>query len=78
MMGNDLRKLQVSGFYRDIDIMKPKEEKSEVGQKYDELEGRVDDYQNNMTVTLLEFHVNLDIIGFEDLDVQTKEPTGIH
>ena len=77
MMGNDLRKLQVSGFYRDIDIMKPKEEKSEVGQKYDELEGRVDDYQNNMTVTLLEFHVNLDIIGFEDLDVQTKEPTGI-
>ena len=77
MMGNDLRKLQVSGFYRDIDIMKPKEEKSEVGQKYDELEGRVDDYQNNMTVTLLEFHVNLDIIGFEDLDVQTQEPTGI-
>ena len=32
MMGNDLRKLQVSGFYRDIDIMKPKEDKSEVGQ----------------------------------------------
>jgi len=69
--------MQVSGFYRDIDIMKPEEEKSEVGQKYDELEGRVDDYQNNMTVTLLEFHVNLDIEGFEDLNAQTKEPTGI-
>ena len=75
---NDLRKQQVSGFYRDIDLGKPYAEETELKKKERELEGtRATGYQkNNPIYTLIECHVDLDLEGFEDRG-QDGMPTGI-
>ena len=75
---NDLRKQQVSGFYRDIDLGKPYAEETELKKKERELEGtRSTGYQkNNPIYTLIECHVDLDLEGFEDRG-QDGMPTGI-
>ncbi len=73
---NELRKQQVAGFYRDIDIGRPGDKESEVEKKERELEG-ISKTQNEDVFTLLECHVNLDIEGFEDVNQQTGEPSGI-
>ena len=73
---NDLIKQQVAGFYRDVDIGKPVDKESEVEKKERELEG-VTKTKNEDLFTLLECHVNLDIEGFEDINPQTNEPSGI-
>jgi hypothetical protein len=73
---NQVRKLQVAGVYRDIDISAGYDaEEDSVRQKVRELDG----LEKNETVdefTILEMHVDLDIEGFEDLD-QNGDPTGI-
>ena len=73
---NDLIKQQVAGFYRDVDIGKPSDKESDVEKKERELEG-VSKTKNDDLYTLLECHVNLDIEGFEDVNPQTNEPSGI-
>ena len=73
---NELRKQQVAGFYRDIDLGDATDKESEVEKKERELEG-VKKSQNDDLYTLLECHVNLDLEGFEDTDPQTGEPSGI-
>jgi hypothetical protein len=73
---NDLIKQQVAGFYRDVDIGKPSDKESDVEKKERELEG-VTKTKNDDLYTLLECHVNLDIEGFEDVNPQTNEPSGI-
>ena len=73
---NELRKQQVAGFYRDIEIGKPADKESDVEKKERELEG-VTKSANEDVFTLLECHVNLDIEGFEDVNQQTGEPSGI-
>ena len=73
---NELRKQQVAGFYRDIDLAAPQDKESEVDRKERELEG-VSKSKNDDLYTLLECHVNLDLEGFEDTDPQTGEPSGI-
>jgi len=73
---NELRKQQVAGFYRDIDLAAPQDKESEVDRKERELEG-VSKSKNDDLYTLLECHVNLDLEGFEDTDTQTGEPSGI-
>jgi len=73
---NELRKQQVAGFYKDIDIGKPADKESDVEKKERELEG-VTKSANEDIYTLLECHVNLDIEGFEDVNQQTGEPSGI-
>jgi hypothetical protein len=73
---NELRKQQVAGFYRDIEIGKPGDKESDVEKKERELEG-VTKSANEDVYTLLECHVNLDIEGFEDVNQQTGEPSGI-
>jgi len=73
---NEIRKLQVVGFYRDIDISADYEADSDpVKSKVNELDG-VEKSATDDLYTVLEMHVNLDIEGFEDLD-QMGEPTGI-
>ena len=74
---NELRKQQVAGFYRDIDLAAPQDKESEVDRKERELEG-VSKSKNDDLYTLLECHVNLDLEGFEDEDPQTGEPSGIN
>ena len=72
---NDLRKQQVAGFYRDIELGKPQDKESDVDKKERELEG-VRKTKDEDVYTLLECHVNLDLEGFEDVD-QSGEPSGI-
>jgi len=62
---NDLRKQQVAGFYRDIELPRPFNQETEVEKKERMLEGTKRTFNEDM-YTLLEFHVNLDLEGFED------------
>jgi hypothetical protein len=72
---NDLRKQQVGGFYKDIDLGQPPMVTDQLKQKEREIEGIRVEKQDDI-YTLLECHVNLDIEGFEDKDA-SGEPTGI-
>jgi hypothetical protein len=73
---NDLRKQQVSGFYRDIELQEPTEmERDQIKEKTDKISGiepssEPDDY------TLYEIHTYLDLEGFEDA-AEDGELTGI-
>src|SRR5210317_1964447 len=73
---NDLRKQQVAGFYRDIDLGKPQDKETDVEKKERELEG-VTKTKDEDVFTLLECHVDLDLEGFEDVNQETGEPSGI-
>jgi len=73
---NDLRKQQVGGFYKDIDIGKPGDKETEIEKKERELEG-VTRTTNEDVYTLLECHIDLDLEGFEDVNQETGEPSGI-
>jgi hypothetical protein len=64
--GNDLRKQQVAGFYRDIDLTPGYDNETDLDKKEHELEGMRQSGKNEDIFTLLECHVNLDIEGFED------------
>mgnify|MGYP000255792535 CR=1 FL=1 len=71
---NELRKLQVAGFYRDIDLGEPSHVLDEVEKRIAEKMGfnaTMDDRYH-----ILEMHADLDIPGYEDLD-DDGEPTGI-
>ncbi len=75
---NDVRKKQVSGFYRDIEISPYEENDSEIQEKMDRIEGvnPQDTYMDDMT-ELYEVHVDLDLEGFEDINPKSGEPSGI-
>ena len=72
---NELRKQQVGGFYRDIEVNPSYMHETEPEKKERELEGLRKGRDERM-FTLLECHVNLDLEGFEDTD-QEGSPTGI-
>ena len=63
---NDVRKSQVAGFYRDIDLGEPVSEQSEVQKKVNELTGTTADIESDNGLCLLEMDVEVDLIGFED------------
>jgi len=67
---NDLRKLQVSGFYRDVELPKPVYKQNKVQEKVYELEGvsANDGRDRGGLYNLIEVHTNLDIPGYEDQD----------
>ena len=71
---NEMRKLQVAGFYRDIDLGEP-------SASFDEVEKKIAEKMGFQATTddrykILEIQVNLDIPGHEDKD-KDGEPTGI-
>jgi hypothetical protein len=71
---NEMRKLQVSGFYRDVDLGDPVNTLDEVEKKIAEKLGfraTTDD-----RFKILEMHVDLDLEGYEHTD-ESGEPTGI-
>jgi hypothetical protein len=74
---NSLRKQQVSGFYKDIELQASDDTdaSSDVKEKKRKLEG-ITKTQEVDLYTLLECHVDLDIEGLEDKG-QDGEPTGI-
>ena len=76
MSENELRKQQVSGFYRDVELGPPSNvERNDLEKKERELDGTKKSGKNEPVYTLLECHVNLDLEGFEDQG--TDGPTGI-
>jgi hypothetical protein len=74
--GNDLRKQQVVGFYKDIELGQPADIENKLEQKERELEGTRKSGRPDDMYTLLECHVNLDLEGFEDMGPD-GQPTGI-
>jgi hypothetical protein len=76
--GNELRKQQVAGFYRDIELLPSDDgtEENNVKTKERQLEGVTKSSYSEDVFTLLECHVNLDLEGFEDKG-SDGEPTGI-
>jgi hypothetical protein len=74
---NELRKQQVNGFYRDIELGPPgTDTNNELDKKERELDGTKKTGKNEPVYTLLECHVNLDLEGFEEVGPE-GEPTGI-
>ena len=74
MDGNEIRKMQLAGFYRDVELSAFNHE-NEVRQKVDDLQGTSRTYSDEV-YTILEMHVDLDIEGFEDM-APDGEPTGV-
>jgi len=72
---NEVRKMQIAGFYRDVELSKNDDEENEVRQKIDEIQGTSRGYTDDV-YTILEMHVDLDLEGFEDI-APDGEPTGI-
>ena len=73
---NDLRKQQINGFYKDIDLGEPPVTENKLKQKELELEGITQNGSEDM-YTILEMHVNVDLEGYEDVNPEDGEPTGI-
>jgi len=71
---NDIRKLQVSGFYVDRELDDPVSTPTAIESSKNDLTGL--DAVNDDRYALLEMHCELDIPGFEDTDAD-GEPTGI-
>ena len=76
MSENELRKQQVGGFYRDIEVNPAYMTETELQKKERELEG-VSRGREERMYTILECHVNIDLEGFEDVNPQDGEFTGI-
>ena len=71
---NDMRKMQVNGLYRDVDLGDPVSELDDIEKRKAEEQGfkATDDER----FRVLEMHVELDLQGFEDKD-KNGEETGI-
>ena len=64
---NEVRKLQVSGFYSDVELGNPSDNTDEIESKYNELTGNSHGYDNDSRHTILEIQIDLDLVGFEDI-----------
>jgi len=71
---NELRKLQVAGFYRDVELGDPVDSFDEVEKKIAEKMGFRASSDDRYKI--LEMHVDMDLPGYEDKD-EDGEPTGI-
>lgn len=77
MSDNEVRKLQVSGFYRDVELSSGSDDDEDtVTKKVDEIQGTSRSSYTDDVRTVLEMHVELDLDGFEDVGPD-GEPTGI-
>ena len=73
---NEIRKNQLGGLYRDIDIQDGYEyNNDEIQSEKNDLEGI--EPKNKEIYSILEAHINLEVPGFEDIDPRTGESTGI-
>jgi hypothetical protein len=73
---NEVRKLQVSGFYINEKLPAPSPDINDIQKTYDKLNGESQPYDLDDRHTLLEMLVDYDLPGFEDKDAD-GEPTGI-
>ena len=72
---NEVRKLQVSGFYRDVELHGGSPEEGSIQEKYDDLTGDSPSYSSDDRHLVYEMHLDWDLDGFEDM--KNGEPTGI-
>ena len=72
---NEVRKLQVSGFYRDIELHGGNPIDGDIQEKYDDLTGDSPSYSSDDRHLLYEMHLDWDLDGFEDM--KDGEPTGV-
>ena len=72
---NEVRKMQVAGIFKDVDISAYDTEDNTVKDKIDEI-GGINKTESDDVYNILEIHADLDIEGFEDLG-QDGQPTGI-
>ena len=63
---NQIRKLQVSGFYRDIELVASYIEDNPITDKFNDIGGVQPSFENEERHQLLEMHVDVDLPGFED------------
>ncbi len=75
MTENELRKQQVGGFYRDIEVNPSYLNETDAEKKERALEG-VSKGRDDRMFSILECHTDLDLEGFEDVG-ENGEPTGI-
>ena len=79
MNKNDIRKLQLSGFYKDIELPESNLNDSnyeDISEQLDKAEGVSPSSNPDDDLTIYEIHTELDIPGFEDLD-DTGQPSGL-
>ena len=72
---NNVRKNQAAGFYRDVELT-PYESEDSLREKERELVG-VEKTVDGEDCTLIEFHIDLDLKGFEHVSPLDGEETGI-
>lgn len=72
---NFVRRMQLNGFYRDVDIGDPTSENSDIQTKYNELTGVTEVSESDIR-TIIEVFAELDIEGFEHTD-DRGEATGL-
>lgn len=61
---NEIAKLQSVGFYREVDLPDPEPVRSEITEKYDEIDGQDPTYlTDDNRYTILEMHVDIDLPG---------------
>jgi len=70
-----LRKKQVAGIYLDMDVLPSQGDVTGIRDEIDRIDG-FEPNQIDYDCTLLEFHVDLDLEGYEDIG-EDDEPTGI-
>jgi len=61
---NDLLKKMASGFYREVDLMKPTEKDNKIQDKYNEIDGVKKVESTDMLYNVLEMHVDLDLSDY--------------
>ena len=67
MSNNDVKKCQVSGFYRNVELSTGQIDPDDVKDKIDKLQGTEKNYASDDDEhEILEMHVNADVPGFED------------
>ena len=77
MSNNEVRKLQLSGFYADIELTGSEvETRDTVTEEIDKIQGVEPEYNNDEQRRLYEIHTVAEIEGFEDID-ENGEPTGL-
>jgi hypothetical protein len=76
---NEIKKLQLSGFYRDIDLPSSGADSdgtNDVKDTINDIEGITSSSSQNEEMMIYEVHTDLDIEGFEDIGAD-GEPTGL-
>lgn len=60
---NEILELQINGFYREVDLPDPSPDRTDIEEKYDELDGESAVIEDDDRHTILEVHANLDLPG---------------